>query len=280
IANKVISEGINIHTFCNGVFIMIRVILKQPEPLKTNLSAFLSVHHLAASRAKLSMLNTMSKIRGQVKSTGYPQAEGVLGECMVRYGREMGEDTNFGGALVEMGESMKRLAEVKDSLDIDVKQNFIDPFQTIVDKDLRDIQSVKEVDERFQKQKSVAKNKNNFTVQTVIDLIASTVLMVLCDNKVFKFVLSTVFKCFGLRLNNAQSQPQRKRMPKPVPSFDYDPEPSNGSYSPTNAPPSYSSSGLCTDTIRITYRDYNSKYHDLYCKKIYCFFRNIMHTGL
>lgn len=45
-----------------------------------------------------------------------------------------------GGALIEMGESMKRLAEVKDSLDIDVKQNFIDPFQTIVDKDLRDIQ--------------------------------------------------------------------------------------------------------------------------------------------
>lgn len=45
-----------------------------------------------------------------------------------------------GGALVEMGEAMKRLAEVKDSLDIDVKQNFIDPFQTIIDKDLKDIQ--------------------------------------------------------------------------------------------------------------------------------------------
>lgn len=39
-----------------------------------------------------------------------------------------------------MGEAMKRLAEVKDSLDIDVKQNFIDPFQTIIDKDLKDIQ--------------------------------------------------------------------------------------------------------------------------------------------
>lgn len=50
----------------------------------------------SASRAKLSMVNTVSKIRGQVKSPGYPQAEGVLGECMVRYGREMGEDTNFG----------------------------------------------------------------------------------------------------------------------------------------------------------------------------------------
>lgn len=120
------------------------------------------------------MVNTVSKMRGQVKSPGYPQAEGLLGECMLKYGRDMGEDTNFGersvlsyqqlpktmgngfnfyitflcvfstwsvgGALVEMGEAMKRLAEVKDSLDIDVKQNFIDPFQTIVDKDLKDIQ--------------------------------------------------------------------------------------------------------------------------------------------
>ena len=45
-----------------------------------------------------------------------------------------------GGALVDAGETMKRLAEVKDSLDIDVKQNFIDPLQNLSDKDLREIQ--------------------------------------------------------------------------------------------------------------------------------------------
>ena len=45
-----------------------------------------------------------------------------------------------GGALVDVGESMKRMAEVKDSLDIDVKQNFIDPLQGLCDKDLREIQ--------------------------------------------------------------------------------------------------------------------------------------------
>lgn len=38
------------------------------------------------------------------------------------------------------GEAMKRLAEVKDSLDIDVKQNFIDPLQGLCDKDLKEIQ--------------------------------------------------------------------------------------------------------------------------------------------
>ncbi|KAI6072274.1 Endophilin-a2 isoform x1 [Aix galericulata] len=93
-----------------------------------------------ASRAKLTMLNTMSKIRGQVKNPGYPQSEGLLGESMIRYGKELGEDSNFGDALLDAGESMKRLAEVKDSLDIEVKQNFIDPLQNLCDKDLKEIQ--------------------------------------------------------------------------------------------------------------------------------------------
>ncbi|XP_056134293.1 endophilin-A3a isoform X2 [Lampris incognitus] len=92
-----------------------------------------------ASRAKLGMLNTVSKIRGQVKTTGYPQSEGLLGDCMLRYGHELGEDSVFGCALVDMGESMRQMAEVKDSLDINVKQNFIDPLQTLQDKDLKEI---------------------------------------------------------------------------------------------------------------------------------------------
>lgn len=49
-----------------------------------------------ATRTKLSMLNTVSKMRGQVNSPGYPQPEGLLGECMTKYGRDIGEDTNFG----------------------------------------------------------------------------------------------------------------------------------------------------------------------------------------
>lgn len=63
---------------------------------ETSFSLFFLFFPFAASRAKLSMLNTMSKIRGQVKNPGYPQAEGLLGECMAKYGRELGEDTNFG----------------------------------------------------------------------------------------------------------------------------------------------------------------------------------------
>ncbi|XP_074522427.1 endophilin-A3a isoform X2 [Halichoeres trimaculatus] len=92
-----------------------------------------------ASRAKLNMLNTVSKIRGQVKTTGYPQTEGLLGDCMLRYGHELGEDSVFGCALVDMGEAMRQMADVKDSLDINVKQNFVDPLQNLQDKDLKEI---------------------------------------------------------------------------------------------------------------------------------------------
>ncbi|KAJ3593401.1 hypothetical protein NHX12_005736 [Muraenolepis orangiensis] len=92
-----------------------------------------------ASRAKLGMLNTVSKIRGQVKTTGYPQTEGLLGDSMLRYGHELGEDSAFGSALVDMGEAMRQMADVKDALDINVKQNFIDPLQNFQDKDLKEI---------------------------------------------------------------------------------------------------------------------------------------------
>ncbi|CAF90745.1 unnamed protein product [Tetraodon nigroviridis] len=115
-----------------------------------------------ASRAKLNMLNTVSRIRGQVRTNGYPQAEGLLGDCMLRYGQELGEDSVFGtkfyhpitlslhktkcfrfcslgGALVETGEGLRQMADVKDALDVSVKQNFIDPLQNLQDKELKEI---------------------------------------------------------------------------------------------------------------------------------------------
>lgn len=49
-----------------------------------------------ADRAKLSVLNTMSRIRGRGTSLGYPQTEGMLGDCMSHYGQELGAASEFG----------------------------------------------------------------------------------------------------------------------------------------------------------------------------------------
>uniref|UniRef100_A0A3P9CUZ7 SH3 domain containing GRB2 like 2a, endophilin A1 n=1 Tax=Maylandia zebra TaxID=106582 RepID=A0A3P9CUZ7_9CICH len=93
-----------------------------------------------ATRAKMSMMNSMSRIRGQEKGPGYTQTEVILGEAMQKFGRELGEESNFGLALIDVGEAMRELGEVKDALDMEVKQNFVDPLQNLHDKDLREIQ--------------------------------------------------------------------------------------------------------------------------------------------
>ncbi|XP_035645586.1 endophilin-A3b isoform X2 [Oncorhynchus keta] len=83
--------------------------------------------------------NPVSRIRGQVKAVGYPQTEGMLGDCMLHYGRELGVGSAFGCALADIGEALKQMAIARDSLDISVKNNFIDPLQALQDRELREI---------------------------------------------------------------------------------------------------------------------------------------------
>ncbi|XP_037546574.1 endophilin-A1 isoform X4 [Nematolebias whitei] len=93
-----------------------------------------------ATRAKMTMMNSMSRMRGQEKGPGYTQTETMLGESMQRFGRELGEESTFGVALIDVGEAMRELGEVKDALDMEVKQNFIDPMQNLHEKDIKEIQ--------------------------------------------------------------------------------------------------------------------------------------------
>ncbi|XP_056108290.1 SH3-domain GRB2-like 1b isoform X2 [Rhinichthys klamathensis goyatoka] len=237
---------------------VVEVISKTSEYLQPN----------PASRAKLSMLNTMSKIRGQVKSPGYPQAEGLLGECMAKFGRELGEETNFGGALFDVGESMKRLAEVKDSLDIDVKQNFIDPLQGLCDKDLREIQhhlkklegrrldfdykkkrqgkipdeEVRQALEKFHESKEVAEISMYNLLETDIEQVSQLSSLVesqLQYHRQAVQILDELSDKLSDRMKDAQSRPRKEYMPKPKPVIDFgDPtEQSNGGFTPTSAPP-------------------------------------------
>ncbi|XP_017598018.1 PREDICTED: endophilin-A2 isoform X1 [Corvus brachyrhynchos] len=228
-----------------------------------------------ASRAKLTMLNTMSKIRGQVKNPGYPQSEGLLGECMIRYGKELGEDSNFGDALLDAGESMKRLAEVKDSLDIEVKQNFIDPLQNLCDKDLKEIQhhlkklegrrldfdykkkrqgkipdeELRQAMEKFEESKEVAETSMHNLLETDIEQVSQLSALVdaqLDYHRQAVQILDELAEKLKRRMREASSRPKREYKPKPRETYDFgDTDQSNGGFSCNPTPKVSDPSGPC-----------------------------------
>ncbi|KAF7703164.1 endophilin-A3a [Silurus meridionalis] len=198
-----------------------------------------------ASRAKLGMLNTMSKIRGQVKTTGYPQTEGLLGDCMLRYGRELGEDSAFGSALLDVGEAMKQMGEVKDSLDINVKQNFIDPLQTLQDKDLKEIahhlkklegrrldfdykkkrqgkipdDEIRQAVEKFEESKELAERSMfNFLEndEEQVCQLASLIEAALEYHRQSADILKELSGKLQSRINSASNKPKKEFMPKSI----------------------------------------------------------------
>ncbi|OBS74341.1 hypothetical protein A6R68_15122 [Neotoma lepida] len=191
------------------------------------------------------MLNTMSKIRGQVKTTGYPQTEGLLGDCMLKYGKELGEESAFGNALIEVGESMKRMAEVKDSLDINVKQTFIDPLQLLQDKDLKEIghhlrklegrrldydykkkrvgkipeEEIRQAIEKFEESKELAERSMfNFLENDVeqVSQLAVFVEAALDYHRQSTQILQELQKKLAIRITYASNIPKREYLSKPV----------------------------------------------------------------
>ncbi|XP_072938054.1 endophilin-A isoform X2 [Epargyreus clarus] len=107
------------------------------EELQTKTKEFLQPNPTA--RAKMAAVKGISKLSGQAKSNTYPQPEGVLGDCMLLYGKKLGEDSVFAQCLVEMGEALKQMADVKYSLDDNIKQSFLEPLHHLQTKDLKEV---------------------------------------------------------------------------------------------------------------------------------------------
>ncbi|XP_013983176.1 endophilin-A3 isoform X1 [Salmo salar] len=215
-----------------------------------------------ASRAKLGMLNTVSKMRGQVKTTGYPQTEGLLGDCMMRYGHDLGDQSSFGGALVDIGEAMRKMADVKDSLDISVKQNFIDPLQNLQDKDLKEIthhlkklegrrldfdykkkrqgkvpdEEIRQAVEKFEESKELAERSMfNFLENDVeqVSQLSALVEAALDYHRQSLEILEDLNTQLQNRISSASSRPKREFKPKSIMSSieTIDNTQHNGSYS-------------------------------------------------
>lgn len=93
-------------------------------------------------RAKMAAVKGISKLSGQAKASTYPQPEGTLGDAMQTYGRKLQDFDNhstYAGALIETGESLKQMADLKYALDDNVKQNYLEPMHHTQTKDLREV---------------------------------------------------------------------------------------------------------------------------------------------
>lgn len=71
------------------------------------------------------------------------QLEEKMGKMMRRAGLELTE-SNFGNALTVVGEAMSQLADAKNQLDDNAKAEFLDPLQSLVDKDIKEIKKQRE----------------------------------------------------------------------------------------------------------------------------------------
>jgi endophilin-A len=126
-----------------------------------------------ASRAKLWTVNNLSKMRGQVKNTPYPQPEGTLGEAMCKYGKELGGDSltesNFGAALNDVGESLRQMAGIKYALEDNIKQNFLDPLTQLKDNDIKEVLALRKKTENRRLDYDCKKRKKSSGSTAVTD---------------------------------------------------------------------------------------------------------------
>ncbi|XP_009868459.1 PREDICTED: endophilin-A2, partial [Apaloderma vittatum] len=189
------------------------------------------------------------------------RASSQLAQRALQYGKELGEDSNFGDALLDAGESMKRLAEVKDSLDIEVKQNFIDPLQNLCDKDLKEIQhhlkklegrrldfdykkkrqgkipdeELRQAMEKFEESKEVAETSMHNLLETDIEQVSQLSALVdaqLDYHRQAVQILDELAEKLKRRMREASSRPRREYKPKPRETYDFgDTDQSNGGFS-------------------------------------------------
>ncbi|XP_069415056.1 endophilin-A3 isoform X6 [Ovis canadensis] len=152
---------------------------------------------------------------------------------------------NPGSALIEVGESMKLMAEVKDSLDINVKQTFIDPLQLLQDKDLKEIghhlkklegrrldydykkkrvgkipdEEVRQAVEKFEESKELAERSMfNFLENDVeqVSQLAVFVEAALDYHRQSTEILQELQSKLQMRISAASNIPKREYKPRPI----------------------------------------------------------------
>ncbi|XP_054166494.1 endophilin-A-like [Oppia nitens] len=90
-----------------------------------------------ALRARVAV-NT--KLMGN-KNDRYVHPELELADSMYRYGKQFDNDNTFGQSLVDMGETLKKLTDIKYSFEDQIKDKFLDPLMRLQSNELKQCQS-------------------------------------------------------------------------------------------------------------------------------------------
>ncbi|XP_052276613.1 endophilin-A2-like isoform X2 [Dreissena polymorpha] len=249
----------------------IDVMGKLADDLITKTQEFLQPN--PASRAKLSAASSIAKLRGQAKNALYPQPEGTLGEHMQKHGQDLGEASTFGQSLQEAGESFKRLAEVKYSLEENVKQNFLEPLSHLQSKDLKEVnhhrkklsgrrldfdckkrkkdkgsaiteEELRIAEEKFEESKQLTETAMHNLLENDVEQIAQLQAFVEAQTEYHRQaldILQELGETLESRRNEAASRPKPDHIPKRVASsFRRSPSPfednHSGSYNFNNTP--------------------------------------------
>ncbi|XP_060922342.1 endophilin-A1-like isoform X6 [Limanda limanda] len=151
---------------------------------------------------------------------------------------------NPGLALMDAGESMTELGEVKDALDMEVKQNFIDPLQNLHDKDLKEIQhhlkkmegrrldfdykkkrqgkvqdeELKQALEKFDESKEVAEQSMFNLLESDIEQVSQLAALVQAQLQYHSRaaeLLQQLSSSMELRIKEVSGRPRKEYAPKP-----------------------------------------------------------------
>uniref|UniRef100_A0A1I8IGR6 BAR domain-containing protein n=1 Tax=Macrostomum lignano TaxID=282301 RepID=A0A1I8IGR6_9PLAT len=153
---------------------------KMIEELITKTQDYLQPNPMA--RARISAVKGLNNLQNKSRNMAYPQPEGLLGDAMIKHGKDLGHNSSLGEALVECGDAYKQMAEIKYNLEDGVKQNFLDPFNSLLHQDLKEINARAErrpktmctrAEQKFAESKSL-------TEGAMINFLSSDVCLLMC----------------------------------------------------------------------------------------------------